>query len=158
MTLRALLASLLTMLALALPAAAHGAEPRTTLPDVEDEVMCMECGTVLNISTSAVADEQRAFIQRRIDAGQSKEEIKAALVADFGPDVLAMPDSDGFNLAVYLVPGLLGLLGVVGVGFAARRWRHARSPVEDASDDHDGRALRPGEEQRLTAELAAFDR
>ena len=157
MTLRPLLAALLAVLALALPAAAGAAEPQTTLPDIEDEVMCVECGTVLNISTSAVADDQREFIQGRIDAGQDKDEIKRALVAEFGPDVLAMPDRDGFNLAVYLVPALLGVLGVVGVGFAARRWRHARSPVEDAQDG-DGRALQPDEEQRLTAELAAFDR
>lgn len=158
MTPRSLLAALLAVLTLALPAAAIAAEPRTTLPDVEDEVMCVECGTVLNISTSAIADDQREFIQQRIDAGQSKDEIKRALVAEFGPDVLAMPDSDGFNLAVYLVPALLGVFGVAGVAFAARRWRHARSPDGDAADGGDGRALQPAEEQRLTAELAVFDR
>lgn len=158
MTLRGLLAALLAVLLLALPAAAHAAEPRTTLPDVEDEVMCVVCGTVLNISTSAIADDEREFIQNGIDAGQSKDEIKRALVAEFGPDVLAMPDRDGFNLAVYLVPAVLGVLGVVGVVFAARRWRHARSPDRDATDGGDGRALQPAEEQRLTAELAAFDR
>ena len=31
---------------------ATGAAPRTSLPDVEDEVMCVECGTALNVSTS----------------------------------------------------------------------------------------------------------
>ena len=158
MTPRGLLAVLLAVLMLALPGAAIAAEQRTTLPDVEDEVMCVECGTVLIISTSAVADDQREFIQQRIDAGQSKEEIKRALVAEFGPDVLAMPDPDGFNLAVYLVPALLGILGVVGVAFAARRWRQARSPAGDDAEGADAAALKPAEEQRLSAELAAFDR
>ena len=54
MTLRSALLTLLAALALTSPALA--AEPKTTLPDVEDEVMCVECGTVLNISTSQVAE------------------------------------------------------------------------------------------------------
>ena len=157
MTSRGLLAALLAVLTLALPAAAIAAESRTTLPDVEDEVMCVECGTVLNISTSAIADDQREFIQQRIDEGQGKDEIKRALVAEFGPDVLAMPDRDGFNLAVYLVPALLGIFGVVGVAFAAHRWRQARSPDGDDAQGTDADALQPAEEQRLSAELAAFD-
>ncbi len=151
--------ALLAALLLA-PGVASAAAPKTTLPDVEDEVMCVECGTVLNISTSQVADRQREFIQKRIDRGQSKEEIKAALVSEFGPDVLAMPDREGFNLAVYLVPAALGLLGLIGVVVAARRWRSKRQSVGVGSAPDDGHAgrLEPDQEQRLAAELAAFDR
>ena len=143
-------------LTFAMPAAA--AQPLTTLPDVEDEVMCVECGTVLNISTSAVADDQREFIQERIDRGESKDQIKAALVAEFGPDVLAMPDSEGFNAAVYLVPAVLGVLGLTGVALAARRWRVARVAHGPLGDDDEGDPLDPADERRLSAELAAFDR
>ena len=53
-------AALLVLLALLAPPAALAATPRTTLPDVEDEVMCVECGTALNVSTSPVADQERA--------------------------------------------------------------------------------------------------
>ena len=145
---------------LLVPSAADAVTPKTTLPDVEDEVMCVECGTVLNISTSQVADRQRAFIQKRIDRGHSKEQIKAALVAEFGPDVLAMPDRRGFNLAVYLVPALLGSIALVGVLLAARRWRGRRRTAGSGATPADagtGR-LEPDQEQRLAAELAAFDR
>ena len=154
-----LLAVLLAAL-LALPGGAAAATPKTTLPDVEDEVMCVECGTVLNISTSQVADDQREFIQQRIDRGQSKGENKAALVEEFGPDVLAMPDRRGFNLAVYLVPALLGLIGLVGVVLAARRWRRRRQPdsPEPPAEDRPADGLEPDQEQRLAAELAAFER
>ena len=38
------------------PAAALAATPRTSLPDVEDEVMCVECGTALDVSQSPVAN------------------------------------------------------------------------------------------------------
>src|SRR5688572_19210078 len=80
---------LVVALVLAAAAPALAAEPRTTLPDVEDEVMCVECGTALNVSTSPVADQEREFIRRRIADGMSKDEIKAALVAEYGEQVLA---------------------------------------------------------------------
>ena len=154
---RLILGALAAVLVLVLaPAAAGAAEPRTTLPDVEDEVMCVQCGTALNISTSAVADDQRDFIQQRIDRGMSKDEIKAALVEEFGPDVLAMPDADGFNLAVYAVPGALGLLGLVGVGYAAHSWRRKRSSGPEPAAEET--ALDPDYARRVDAELAAFDR
>ena len=89
------------LLALALAPAAFAAEPKTTLPDVEDEVMCVECGTALNVSTSPVADREREFIRRRIAEGMSKPEIKAALVEEYGAKVLAVPEGGGFDVAAW---------------------------------------------------------
>ena len=131
-----------------------GATPRASLPDIEDEVMCVQCGTALNVSTAAVADRQRAFIRERIRAGQTKEQIKAALVAEFGPAVLAVPEDRGFNVAAWLVPALLLAGGIAGVTIAARRWK--RSAAAAAAGP--ATALDPDDERRLDAELAAFDR
>ncbi len=112
-------------------ARALAAEPRTTLPDVEDEVMCVECGTALNVSTSPVADREREFIRRRIAEGKSKAEIKAALVAEYGPRVLAMPEGGGFDVAAWLVPGAaVRCWRCSPCGVAALRWRGR--PAEDA--------------------------
>jgi cytochrome c-type biogenesis protein CcmH len=141
-------------LALALAPAALAAEPKTTLPDVEDEVMCVECGTALNVSTSPVADREREFIRRRIAEGMSKPEIKAALVEEYGPKVLAVPEGGGFDVAAWLVPGLLSLIALLGVGVAALRWRGRRED-EPADDEPD---LDPDDRRRLDADLAAFDR
>ena len=143
------------VLALALAPAAIAAEPKTTLPDVEDEVMCVECGTALNVSTSPVADREREFIRRRIAEGMSKPEIKAALVEEYGPKVLAVPEGGGFDVAAWLVPGLLSLIALVGVGVAALRWRGRRED-EPAADD--GPELDPDDRRRLDADLAAYDR
>ena len=143
------------VLALLLAPAALAAEPRTTLPDVEDEVMCVECGTALNVSTSPVADREREFIRRRIAEGKSKPQIKAALVAEYGPTVLAVPEGGGFDAAAWLVPGLLCLLALLGVGVAALRWRGEREEEEPADEGAD---LDPDDRQRLDADLAAFDR
>jgi cytochrome c-type biogenesis protein CcmH len=142
------------VLALLLAPAALAAEPKTTLPDVEDEVMCVECGTALNVSTSPVADREREFIRRRIAEGSSKAEIKAALVEEYGPKVLAIPEGGGFDVAAWLVPGLLSLIALVGVGVAALRWRGRRDDAPAA----EGPELDPDDRRRLDADLAAFDR
>ena len=60
----------LTALALGLLAAPALAQP-PTLADLEDEVMCVECGTPLVVSQSPVANQERAFIQQQIAAGIS---------------------------------------------------------------------------------------
>ena len=142
------------VLALLLAPAALAAEPKTTLPDVEDEVMCVECGTALNVSTSPVADREREFIRRRIAEGSSKAEIKAALVEEYGPKVLAVPEGGGFDVAAWLVPGLLSLIALLGVGVAALRWRGRRDDEPAA----EGPELDPDDRRRLDADLAAFDR
>ncbi|MGB7587413.1 MAG: hypothetical protein WBM00_01755, partial [Solirubrobacterales bacterium] len=40
--------------------------PRTSLPDIEDEVMCPICGTLLELSDSPQAQRERVFIARLI--------------------------------------------------------------------------------------------
>jgi cytochrome c-type biogenesis protein CcmH/NrfF len=143
---------LLVALALVLGLTA-AAEPKTTLPDVEDEVMCVECRTALNISTSAVADQERAFIRARIAEGMTKDEIKAALVDEYGPAVLAEPGDEGFDLAGWLVPGAIVALAGLTVVLLARRWR--REPEPPAAPEPE---LDPADARRLDAELSAFDR
>lgn len=152
---RALLAACVVMLVIA--SSAGAAAPRTTLPDVEDEVMCTQCGTPLNISEAPVADRERAFIRTLIEQGRTKDEIKALLREEYGPRVLAVPSRGGFDSAAWIVPVAIGLLAVLGVAFAARRWRTRRGPaVSDPGPDPP--QLDSGDARRLDAELAAFDR
>jgi cytochrome c-type biogenesis protein CcmH/NrfF len=131
LTIAALLASLL-----APPAATAAATPRTSLPDVEDEVMCTICGTLLELSEAPQADRQRALIQRLIDGGMSKEEIKDRLVAEYGSEVLATPGDEGFDLVAWVVPILAIALAAGGIGFfALRRLRQPSTPTAAPSID-----------------------
>ena len=141
------------MKALALVFLVLAAGGPASLPDIEDEVMCVQCKTALNVSTSAVADQERAFIRRQIALGKNKQQVKAALVDEFGPGVLAQPEEKGFSLAAYLVPIALALLALAGLVVAARRWR--RRPPEAATAPE---ALDDDDARRLDAELAAYDR
>ena len=69
------------------PLSAQTPEPQTTLPDVEDEVMCPVCGTTLELaSDSPQAIDEREQIRELIALGLTKEEIKDELVAEFGPE------------------------------------------------------------------------
>src|SRR4051812_15073803 len=96
-----------------LPGAAWAVTPQTSLPDIEDEVMCPICGTLLELSNSPQAAGEKTFIAKLIAAGKSKQEIKDALVAQYGQEVLALPKGSGFDLTVYLVPVIAFLVAVV---------------------------------------------
>lgn len=136
---------------LALPAAALAQCPKTTLGDVEDEVMCPQCGIPLELATEAPqAQAERRFIEQQVAACKSKEEIKDQLVAQFGPGVLALPEDDGINLAVYLVPILALLVGAAGIALAASRWRRAR-PAVPGPTDHE--RVDPRDAERLDADM-----
>ena len=147
-------------LALAVPAAATAAEcPRTTLSDVENEVMCPVCGTPLGLATEAPqAEREREFIRRQVDDCRSKDEIKAALVDEFGENVLALPGGDGFDLAAYLVPGLAVLLGAGTVAATAIGWRRSRARADADPAVADGPPP-PGAAQadRLQTDLDTYD-
>ena len=152
----------LTGLALALAAAvpAGASERHPTLAELETEIVCPTCHTTLDQSSSAIADRMRAFIRARIAAGDTKSQIEGALVAQFGPAVLASPPRKGFDLLVWLLP-LVGLAaGAVVLAVLARRWSRGRgsSAGQPAAPGVNGRApLEPELERRLDEELARFD-
>jgi cytochrome c-type biogenesis protein CcmH len=139
------------VLLVAVPTAANAAEARTSLPDVEDEVMCTICGTLLAESDSPQADRERALIRTLIAQGQDKDQIKDALVAEYGPRVLASPSGHGFDLLAWLVPGVGILLAGGAIGYFAvsrtrRRSTEPDQPPLDASD-----------RSRLDEDMARYD-
>ena len=54
--------------------------------------MCPVCGTLLELAESPQATREKAFIEKLVKQGQSKDEIKEALVAQYGDAVLALVD------------------------------------------------------------------
>jgi cytochrome c-type biogenesis protein CcmH len=133
----------------ALPAKPEGNRP--TLADLEGEVMCPVCSTTLDQSDSPIARRMKADISRRIAAGESKQEIKDALVAEFGQKILAAPPKKGFNLLAWLLPIFLLLGGAIVLGVLAWRWSHTREPGPPAAQ------LSPALERRVDEEIARYD-
>ena len=124
---------------------------RPTLADLEGEVMCPVCDTTLDQSSSPAARQIKSFIVRRIEAGDSKDEIKDRLVAVYGKQILAAPPTEGFDLLAWILP-LVGLVGgALALGFLAWRWSRGREPRPPAP------ALSPALERRVDEELARYD-
>jgi cytochrome c-type biogenesis protein CcmH len=130
--------------------------PKTTLPAVEAQAMCVTCKIPLQVAQSPQADRERAFIARLIAAGLTETQIKRALVREYGPAVLALPPGHGFDLAVYLVPialvaGLLALLAVL-----LPRWRR-RGREGFSGTPGPSPTIAPADAARLEADMARFD-
>ena len=152
----------LTLLLAVLAAGTAGAqgpapvEPRASLPDIEDEVMCTVCGTTLQLSTSPQATRERMFINGLIADGLDKEQIKDELVAEYGVDVLAVPSTSGFDLTAWLIPIVGFLVAAFGIALAARRWRGERT-ASPAPKDDPAAEIDPGDDERLRADLRRYE-
>src|SRR5437763_17223489 len=121
------LALLATLAALVVAAPAQA---KVSFNDIENEVMCVVCGTPLNLSDSPQADRERAYIRRLIAQGDSKAQIKDELKAQYGPAVLALPEDSGFDLAAYVVPiAAVGVALVLLILFVPRWRRRIPEPV-----------------------------
>ena len=101
---------ILAALALALAGTAAASEVKPTPAELESELVCPVCETTLDTSDAPAARRIKAYIRVRIAAGDTKSEIKAKLVDQFGPTVLAVPPRKGFDWLAWLLP-LAGLAG-----------------------------------------------
>jgi cytochrome c-type biogenesis protein CcmH len=144
------MATVLALLLAAVPASAAASCPKTSLGDVEDEVMCLQCGVPLNVAEDAPsAQRERAYIQEQIDRCRSKQQIKDQLVAQFGDRVLAEPKQTG----AWLVPALAVAAGALAVAFAAWRWRRRRAAATRPAAP----AVPAGDAARLDADLERYE-
>jgi len=143
--------------AVAIPAAAASAHGvRASLVTIERQVMCVTCKIPLNVAQSPQSDRERAYIQGLIDEGRDEAQIKRALVGQYGPTVLALPSTHGFDLAAYLVPAVV-LLALIAVALAlAPRWR-ARARAERGAPGGTPAPLSASDAARLQADLSRFD-
>jgi len=108
--------------------------PEERVFDVASGYKCPTC------RSQSVADSEapsakaiKAEIARRLEAGQSEQEIRDYLVAQFGEEVVLTPSSSGVTGLVWVIPVVAVALAAAGLGLAFRRWR--RRPSVTVSDD-----------------------
>ncbi|HET7418352.1 MAG TPA: cytochrome c-type biogenesis protein CcmH [Solirubrobacterales bacterium] len=147
-----LASALLALLILATTASAE----RASLTEIEKQVMCPVCGTLLQLAESPQAQREKVFIRGLIDEGKSEAEIKDALVAEYGDEVLALPPDSGFSLSAYVVPIVALLVAAVALAIGVLRWRRAGGGSGRSGTP---RAAGPSGEdaERLDADLARYD-
>jgi cytochrome c-type biogenesis protein CcmH/NrfF len=144
---------LLVLLAASVPSAA--AAPRASLIEIEKQVMCPVCGTLLQLAESPQAQREKVFIRRLIAAGKTEAQIKDALVAEYGDEVLALPQGSGFSLSAYVVPIVAFVVAAIALAFGVMRWRRAGG---GGGRGKGGPAGPKGEDaERLDADLARYD-
>ena len=165
---------LLVVLVLAAPAQAlPPAERGEAFNRIEKKTMCIVCNVPLNIAVSTQADATRAQIRRLLDRDLSEQQVLDQLVEELGPNILASPKAEGFNVLAYAVP-VAALVGLLALGAALLpRWRHNRGnggddapgaggddPPGDGPGPHDisapGGGLSRADNERLDAELARY--
>lgn len=130
------------------------AAQRASLTEIEKQVMCPVCGTLLQLAESPQAQREKAFIRRLIAEGKTEAQVKDALVAEYGNEVLALPKGSGFSLSAYVVPIIAFVVAVVALAIGVLRWRRSgkgsgTAPPTDAPQGEDA--------ERLEADLARYD-
>jgi cytochrome c-type biogenesis protein CcmH len=156
---RRLLIALATLLVVASSGpAALAAAPKASFNDIEDELMCVTCNVPLNIAESPQADEERAEVRRLIAQGLTKQQVLDQMKADLGPEVLADPPRDGFNVTTWLVPiGAIGGVALLLV-LALPRWRRRTGdPAPGDTAAASSSTLDADELRRLDDDLAATE-
>jgi len=143
----------LALCALAAALVAGGAAAAPSPSDLEAELVCPVCGTTLDQSDAPVALRMKRYIRERLAAGASEAQIKAELVDQFGPGVLAEPPKSGFDLLAWLVPFAVLVAGAIGVGLVVWAWSRRR----EEGDTGPPAALDPELERRVDAELRRFE-
>ncbi len=129
-----------------------------TSKDIQKELMC-QCGcTMVLISCDCSTSEQmRELIGKMIDEGQSKRQIVAFFVDQYGEDALAAPTKKGFNLTAWVLPFAAIAAGGTGIFFVLRNWIiKGRESAQEVALGLDSEAPTGEYQQRFEQEFEHF--
>ena len=148
----------LVLLLLLIPgiARAQTVVPRSELRrQLEGDIMCTcgGCRAPMNNCPMGVAchglKEQSEKLDKYLAQGMTREQVRAAFVADHGgQDVLSAPLDVGFNRLAWALPYVAGITGAGLVGLVAFRWTRRHDDVAPATPAADA-----PEEDALAARL-----
>lgn len=115
------------------------ATPSERAFDLSGRFACPRCdGQAVRDSNAGVAVEIRSEINRRVQAGESDDQILRALSDAYGEQNLLVPSAEGAASLVWAAPVVLGILAFAGLAYAFSRWT-PRADVE--VDDADRRLV-----------------
>lgn len=102
--------------------------------DLASQLRCPTCqGQSVLASNAPAAEAIRSDIRRRVDAGESDQEILAYIDGQFADSLLLNPPRSGLGALVWALPVVGLVVAVAGLAMAFRRWRPGPEPV--VSDD-----------------------
>jgi cytochrome c-type biogenesis protein CcmH len=123
--------------------------PQDVANGISEHVMSPFCpGVTLHDCPSDNAIALRAQIARWATRGWTRQQIMAKLVAEYGPDIRAVPSDRGASLLVWLLPAIAIVAGGTTAAVFARRWSRPRADPVPAAE------LGSHDRNRLEEELA----
>ena len=94
---------------------------------------CPVCqGESIQDSPSTLAQQMKSVVRERLRSGESPEEVKAYFVARYGEWILLEPRLTGLNIALYLLPVVLIIGGLLLVVRLVRKWTKNPQPLEES--------------------------
>ncbi len=108
-------------LSAALAGTATAATPSYT--DALSQFMCTSCHEPLELVNSPQAISEKQWMRHLLAEGLDMSQLKKAMVAQYGQQVLARPPASGFNLTVYILPPAIFLAGLALLAFTLPKWR-----------------------------------
>ncbi len=81
-------------------------------------------------SNAEIAVQMRDIIQQKLEAGESEAQIKAYFQASYGDWILLEPPKRGIHLLVWLLPSLVGLVGVITLVVLIKRWTAQKETLQ----------------------------
>lgn len=126
--------------------------PHTSLNDrtmaIARDLRCLVCqGESVADSPSGFSQGIRGEIGRRLQAGQSSDEIENFLISKYGDKILLAPPQSGIGNLAWLAPPVLVVAGAILLIMLVLDWRRqGQMPVAARREDY---------LERVRAELAA---
>jgi cytochrome c-type biogenesis protein CcmH len=110
--------------------------PSSRAARLSRQLACPVCeGQSVADSNAPEARQIREDIPRRIEAGESDQQIRDAYVRAYGDRVLLTPDSSGIGFVAWAIPAGVLVLGAAGILLALRRWSRTPRLAATADDE-----------------------
>jgi cytochrome c-type biogenesis protein CcmH len=110
---------------------------------ISQTIKCPQChGESVAESNADVSVEIRADIAKRLDQGQTDDQIRSYYAGRYGDYILLTPKATGVTSLVWIIPVVALVVGIAGLVVAFRRWQ-VRGDVHATAADRElvGRAL-----------------
>ena len=118
---------------------------------LSNELRCPTCqGLSVKDSEAGFSTSIKGKISEMMKRGKSDEEIMAYFVERYGEWILRAPPVSGFNMVLWVLPGIAIVTGLLWVLYRSKNW------VEKPTKEMTG--LTPEEEQKIMDDLSRFEK
>jgi cytochrome c-type biogenesis protein CcmH len=127
---RAMRLALVGAVILGATAPAWAAPKKDPARAITDGIICpCSCGEILTGCTCDTGKAMKAYVDREVGDGKSKDQVEAALVSQYGEVILGAPKAQGFNLVVWIAPFVMTVLGFLFASHVLVKWSRRRDAL-----------------------------